>query len=100
MSLNWLSLNNSINSWSRLLSDKLIDKSIIGQEEAVKKVVNAIIKKVGLGRATFGKLNYRDLENMELYANINKAKKILNWSPKYNLNESLDKVINWYKNNG
>ena len=53
-----------------------------------------------MGKPIYGAQKYRECENMELYANINKAKKILNWSPKYNLNESLDKVINWYKNNG
>ena len=36
---------------------------------------------------------------MELYANIDKAKKILNWEPKYEFKAALKIVIDWYKNN-
>ena len=33
---------------------------------------------------------------MELYANIEKAKKILNWEPKYKFKNALKEVIEWY----
>ena len=44
-------------------------------------------------------IKYRDGESMELYANIDKAKQILNWEPKYELNKTLKKVIEWYREN-
>ena len=36
---------------------------------------------------------------MELYANIDKAKRILDWEPEYEFKETLEKVIDWYKKN-
>ena len=71
-----------------------------GKPITIKEIINKVQTNIGMGKPIYGAQKYREGENMELYANINKAKKILNWSPKYNLNESLDKVINWYKNNG
>ena len=32
------------------------------------------------------------------YANISKAKKILNWEPKTSYEEGIKRLINWYKN--
>ena len=37
-------------------------------------------------------------EILHLYPNINKAKKILNWQPKTNLNAGLKKTIKYYRN--
>ena len=31
--------------------------------------------------------------------NINKAKQLLNWIPKYNLDNGLVETINWFKEN-
>ena len=36
---------------------------------------------------------------MNLYANITKAKEILNWEPKFNFKDALKKVISWYQEN-
>ena len=36
---------------------------------------------------------------MELYADIGKAKRILNWEPRYKFNDALEQVIKWYLNN-
>ena len=52
---------------------------------------------VGLGKPQFGAIPYRDGENMELYADISKAKNILNWAPKIGLNEGLRRVIKSYQ---
>ena len=60
------------------------------------KNVQSIIKK---GRPIFGGIKYRKEESMELYANISKAKTILNWTPEYDFNHSLEEVINWYRKN-
>ena len=54
---------------------------------------------IGKGRPILGGIEYRDGESMELYANIDKAKKILNWQPEFNFKESLKKVIHWYERN-
>ena len=59
-------------------------------------MVNKII---GKGDPILGGIKYRDGESMELYANIDKAKRILNWAPKYNFRSCLKNVINWYAEN-
>ncbi len=40
-----------------------------------------------------------DLLGGKGYANITKAKKILNWKPKYSLEEGLQKTYDWYQKN-
>ena len=46
------------------------------------------------GLPNLGGIDYRESESMELYADIEKAKQILDWKPKYNFKESLERVIN------
>lgn len=65
-----------------------------GKPINVKKVVEKIVNKVGSGRPNFGKINYRNLENMKLYADISKAKKFLKWKPIIGLDEGLELTIN------
>lgn len=42
---------------------------------------------------------YNKNEQMRFYGSNQKAKKLLNWQPKYNFNEALEQTVNWYKNN-
>ena len=65
-----------------------------GNPVKIKHVINSIIKKVGFGKADFGKIKYRNFENMKLYADVTKAKKLLNWKPTIALDEGLDLIIN------
>ena len=56
---------------------------------------------IGHGQPQYGEIPFRSGENNELYANISKAKKMLNWEPKISLDEGLRKTIDWYRmNNG
>jgi nucleoside-diphosphate-sugar epimerase len=44
-------------------------------------------------------INYAPLSRGDVsftYANIDKAKKLLNWLPKYSLDEGLKELVNWY----
>ena len=36
--------------------------------------------------------------NVNILVNSKKAKKLLNWSPKINIDEGLKRTIKWYKN--
>ena len=36
---------------------------------------------------------------METWANIEKAKKLLDWEPSVSLEEGLDRTIEWYRQN-
>ena len=71
-----------------------IDSETYQKPTYIKKVINLIINKVGFGKANFGKIKYRALENMELYADISKARKFLKWRPTIRLDEGLKLTIN------
>ena len=67
-----------------------------GNPVPVNYIVKLIKNKLGRGRPEFGKISYREGENMELYADITKAKKILKWIPTTSLEEGIDKTIKHY----
>ena len=64
---------------------------------SILEVIKNIQKFIGSGRPDFGKISYRVGENMALFADISKAKKLLDWSPKTGLEEGIKKTINHFK---
>ena len=68
-----------------------------GNPLSIKHVIKTIQKIVGKGNPDFGKYSYRVDENMELYADIQKANKILNWQPNVDINHGLKKTIAYFK---
>lgn len=64
--------------------------SVLEIINAVEKVLNVTIEK-SQGERRQGELP-------ELYANNDKAKKVLGWEPKRSLEESVTSLVNWYKN--
>lgn len=69
-----------------------------GNPISIKSMVQKVVRLVGKGRPIFGSLPYRENENMELYADVSKAKKLLNWKPTSDLNHSLQRTIKYYQN--
>lgn len=69
-----------------------------GQPTSIKMMVRKIQDLTGGGNPDFGKVDYRLGENMRLYANIEKAKKIFNWSPSVSHDEGLKRTIDYYRN--
>ena len=61
-------------------------------------IVLKIQEIIGQGRPKFGTIPYRLGENMALYGDIKKAKKLLKWSPTVNIQEGLNKTVNHYIN--
>ena len=59
----------------------------------IKKVSNLI----GKGKPIFGKRKKDVGGNIDLYANINKVKKILKWKPRISLDKGLQITINSYR---
>ena len=62
----------------------------------IKNKIKLINKKIKKGKPIFGKVKLRPDEPIKLYSNYNKARKILNWKPKVNLPEGIDKTIKYY----
>tara|TARA_B110000008_G_C16977982_1_gene566923 strand:- start:6694 stop:7608 length:915 start_codon:yes stop_codon:yes gene_type:complete len=69
-----------------------------GKPIAIHQVIRMIQKNINSGIPEFGQLPYRKVENMNLYADISKSKKILNWTPKVSLEEGVLKTIESYRN--
>lgn len=67
---------------------------------SIKEVIECVTDITGKGKPIYGGIEYRKGESMNLYADIVKAKKILQWEPKFQFKDSLKKVINWYRENG
>ena len=51
------------------------------------------------GKPKYGSIPLRKDEILNLYPDISKAKKFLNWSPKKNFETGLKETIKYYKNN-
>ena len=49
------------------------------------------------GKPRFGKIKLRQDEISKLYPNISKAKYLLKWRPKINLNHGLKRTIYYFK---
>lgn len=70
-----------------------------GKAFQIKKVVNKIINLVKRGKPNFGAIKSRPDESEIYYASNSKVKKILNWSPKVNLEKGLIRTFEFYKKN-
>ena len=68
-----------------------------GKSISIREVVELVQKKIGLGRANFGKIPFRAGENMSLYADISKAHKVLKWRPVISIEEGIGRTIDYYK---
>lgn len=66
---------------------------------SIKDVILLIQSLTKVGEPQFGKVALRRAENIELFANISKAKKLINWSPKISIEDGLKKTITEYKRN-
>ncbi len=68
-----------------------------GKPLKIKNIIQKIQKIIDKGKPQFGKLKYREDENMKLYPNINKAKTKLKWRPKVTFEKGVKLIINSIK---
>jgi len=66
---------------------------------SIREIVEIVGNIIGSGNPQYGDVQYRNGENMALYANISKAKKLLNWESTITLKIGLRKTIDWFKDN-
>ena len=67
-----------------------------GKAVRVRSIVEKVCSIVGKGNPIYGSLD-RPVNNPELYADITKAKKLINWKPRTSLDEGLKLTINSFK---
>jgi len=68
-----------------------------GKPVAIRDIVEQVRSTIGKGTPNFGEIPYRSGENMELYANISKANKILGWRPSVTVKEGIIKTADYYQ---
>jgi len=68
-----------------------------GKSLKIKTTIDYVVNKIGRGTPMYGKFLYRNGENMELYADVEKARDLLGWQPKTTFEEGMISTINYYK---
>jgi nucleoside-diphosphate-sugar epimerase len=68
-----------------------------GRPVSIRQMIETVRHLIGGGEPKFGEVTYRPGENMELYADITKAKALLGWAPRVNLETGLNKTIQWIR---
>jgi len=64
-----------------------------GTPISIRSTIEMVQKLAGGGKPNYGAISYRAGENMALYANTQKSRQLLNWSPKVTFEVGLKKVI-------
>jgi len=85
---------------SVLTNDKVVGEIInlaSGEPVAIREVVEQVQNIVGLGIPEFGKVPYRVSENMELYADISKARKLFDWRVKMTLASGIKETVKSFR---
>ena len=67
-----------------------------GDPVSIRAIIEKICTLTGSGKPQYAKVPYRIGENMALYANVEKANKILNWKAAVNLDKGLRDTIDWF----
>lgn len=99
----FLYIDDLINGIIKILKKEKISGEIInigyGKPQIVKNIILKISKLINFGKPKFGNIPLRKDEIFKLYPKISKAKKLLKWRPKTNIDIGLNKTINFYKKN-
>jgi nucleoside-diphosphate-sugar epimerase len=69
-------------------------KKPISINDVIKKIEEALGKKATMDNHAFHKADLK-----ETWADIDKAKKLIDWEPVVSFEEGIAKTIDWYKNN-
>jgi nucleoside-diphosphate-sugar epimerase len=70
-----------------------------GKPLKIKNIIKRILSYYKSGNPQFGKIKLRKEEQMKIYPDISKARKILDWKPKINFLKGLVKTIQYYNAN-
>jgi len=68
-----------------------------GTGVTIHQMIETVQAQIGRGEPLFGEVAYRPGENMALYADVSKAKRLLGWSAKVTLEAGLNQTIQWFK---
>ncbi len=64
-----------------------------GKGISIKEIIEIVQNIIGSGKPIYGAIDTKPNENLQLYADISKAQKLLNWVPQIDIKEGLMKTI-------
>jgi UDP-glucose 4-epimerase len=70
-----------------------------GKPLKIKNIIQRILSYYKSGNPQFGEIKLRKEEQMKIYPDIRKARRILNWKPKISFLKGLAKTIKYYNAN-
>ena len=68
-----------------------------GKTQKIRTVIENVKNLSKGGKPQFGKIKLRKDETLKIYPNISKAKKKLNWNPKFSFKKGLANTIRFYE---
>ena len=96
----FIHVNDVVNAIFKSLSSKNARGQIInigsGKPRKIRKIIERVRKISNGGHPQFGEIKLRRDEILELYPNISKAKKKINWRPKISFEQGLKSTIKFY----
>jgi len=97
----FLYISDFVNLIFKIFNNKKVRGEIFnvgcGKPLGLKKIINLIKNNIKKGNPKFGRLKLRKDEILELYPNISKIRKAINWKPKTDFKSGLKKTIKFYK---
>jgi len=92
-----------IDAFFLILKKKKVEGEIFnigfGKPFKIKNIIKKIVKYYKSGSPQFNKIKLRKEEQMEIYPNLSKIRKILKWKAKIKFSEGLKKTIKYYNAN-
>ena len=70
-----------------------------GRPLKIKNIIKQILRFYKSGNPQFDMIKLRKEEQMKIYPDTSKARRVLNWRPKVNFSEGLTKTIKYYNEN-
>ena len=67
-----------------------------GRPLKIRGIIESILGYYKSGNPQFGKIKLRKEEQMKIYPDIDKARRVLRWKPKINFTKGLAKTIQYY----
>lgn len=97
----FLFISDAVKAFLKTLTSKNTNGHILnigyGRSFALKKIMTYVGKNTKFFLPNYGKIKIRKDESLDIYPDIKKAKKMLNWRPNLNWDKGILKTIKYYK---
>ena len=99
----FLHIDDLIDAFFLILKNPNVEGEIFnigfGKALKIKNIIKKIVGYYNSGRPQFGIIKLRKEEQIKIYPNLSKARKILRWKAKIDLSEGLKNTIKYYNAN-